>query len=241
MKPWMRILMWFGLGVGVGFFAGQQTGYNKAKKEDETFVNEAYTRGQNDAYHKNDIAARISRREELSADAVDAMTYAMMTYAGDEEADKVLDEGGVDPIGEDEEWLEEPVMPEDSADADTVDSYIPQMHPTHMAPELVTEEEYDQRQDLDEERLLYFEGDEVLYNSRTNTILTDEDIPNAIGYGYLTEFRAGVGEPKDAIYIINEVLGTRFRIERMDGAFCDAVDGTMPPDDDDVEIEDDDE
>lgn len=231
MKPWMKILMWFGLGTGVGFFWGQQSGYNKAKKEDEAFVNEAYTRGQNDAYHDKDTAARISRREELSTNAVDALT----AYVGDEEADEILDEGGVDPIGEDEEWLEEPVMPDDPAD--TVDSYIPQIHPTQMVPELVTEEEYNARGDLEEERLLYFEGDEVLYNSRTNTILTDEDIPNAIGHGYLTEFRAGPGDPKDTIYVINEVLGTRFRIDRMDDAFCDSIDGTVPPDDDDIDDE----
>ena len=35
MKPVLRALVWFGLGGGIGFFAGWQLGYNKDKSEIE--------------------------------------------------------------------------------------------------------------------------------------------------------------------------------------------------------------
>ena len=221
MKAWAKILMWFGLGAGVGFFAGQQFGYNKAKKEDEGVINEAYAQGHKDGYN---YLADLSEVKPVP------VTEAIEMYRGEDEPDTIID-GPVEPNGEeedsdDEEWLEEPMMP------DETDFHIPQQHPTQMSAELVTEEEYDNRGDLDEEHLLYFEGDEVLFNTRTNTILTDDEVPNAIGHGTLMEFRAGPGDPKETIYVINEVLGTRFRIERMDDSFCDAVEGSCPPDED---------
>ena len=63
MKPWMRILMWFGLGTALGYCAGKQVGYTKAKREDEGLVNNAYERGKSDLFKDtmqefNDIASQ---------------------------------------------------------------------------------------------------------------------------------------------------------------------------------------
>lgn len=62
MKPWMKVLMWFGLGASLGFFVGQRAGYNQAKREDEQIVNDAYTKGFSDGSEEGNPFAKLGRR-----------------------------------------------------------------------------------------------------------------------------------------------------------------------------------
>ena len=223
MKPWMKILMWFGLGSVVGYFAGQQIGYNKAKKEDEAVVNDAYIHGQKDM------------RDSLNEDFVNRMREEYNWTPMSEDV----------PMDEDAEMpMEEPVIPYafDELDADDIQDIpdgVPVFHPSFSAPVIVTEDGYEEagNQDppLDEEVLIYYEGDEVLYNTSTQSIIEDGDIPGSIGVGTLYEFRVGGEPPKDVIYVVNETYGTRFKIYRSDEAFAAAVDGNCAPDEDDEE------
>lgn len=227
MKPWMRILMWFGLGTALGYCAGKQVGYTKAKREDEGLVNNAYERGKSDLFKDtmqefNDIASQyrienpdiqqpvVYERHELTKEDVKDIE----NWPPEDDAEMPMEEPAIDDL--------------DNLDA----SDIPQFHPTFVIPRVVSEEEYDKCGDLDEKTLIYYEGDEVLYCCEDRRPIGEDEQPALIGIGTLEAFRAGPGAPKDELYVINETYG-RFKIIRMDDAFADAVDGTCAPDDED--------
>lgn len=195
MKPWMKILMWFGLGAGIGFFAGQQVGRNQAEKEE--FQDE-----QQATYEQTEIS-----------DIIDE-------YLG----------------AQDKEIEEEPEMP--TPEEITIDADIPQLHPEHLVPEIIGEEEYNANiWQYDLENLIFYEMDEVLYDETTQSIIESPD--HVIGIGTLFEFGGDPNNPVDTIYVKNDTYGTLFRIDRVDAAFCDAVDGTCGPEDDDEDYSED--
>lgn len=210
MKPWMKILMWFGLGGAVGFFAGQQIGYNKAKKEDEEIVNDAYDRGKNDGAY----------------DMIDSLKYGVKENVAREF-------GYIPPEEEDAEMpMDPPEMPDEDEPAEPFSTDPMPFHPTMLVPEIVTEEQFCDRLDLDEELILWYELDDVLYDVKDQKPLGPEDQANSIGLGAVHEFYSTVGGIKDEVFVINEALGTRYRIQRIEDAFIDAVDGGAGPEED---------
>ena len=115
-----------------------------------------------------------------------------------------------------------------------IDEDIPQLHPTHIAPEIIGEEEYNLNiWHYDLENLIFYEMDEVLYNETTQAIIENPD--DVIGIGTLFEFGGDPNNPTEVIYVKNETYGVLFRIDKVDAAFCDAVDGSCGPEEDDDE------
>ena len=284
MKPWMKVLMWFGLGGIVGYFAGSQIGYNNAKHEDEEIINDAYRRGRMDAI--NPEAPTIYKVEELTEEDVkNIMTieeYQEMMrkkYGYPDPEWRYIDNPAAQSEDEDAEMpMDEPIVPEPEnegvhvvsheevhpdgttiqygtiegpgdiihgrkmSDIESVsalfddpptipDSAISQFHPTFLDIRVVDETEYDTRGDLDEETLLFYEGDEVLFNCRTQEIIPSDEYNATIGVATLEGFRVGPGPAKDELWVINE-NNCRYHIMRLDDAFTDAVDGNCAPTDD---------
>ena len=133
---------------------------------------------------------------------------------------------------------EEPEMP--TEDEITIDEDIPQLHPQHLVPEIIGEEEYNANiWGYDLENLIFYELDEVLYNETTQK--PEENPDQLIGVGTLYEFGGDPNNPVETIYVKNETFGTLYRIDRVDAAFCDAVDGTCGPEEDEPEEEEEDD
>lgn len=138
----------------------------------------------------------------------------------------------------DQSWTtdDDPEMPTEADIA--IDPDIPQLHPQHLIPEIIGEEEFNINiWQYDLENLLFYEIDEVLYNETTQSIIENPD--DVVGVGTLFEFNANPLNQVDTIYVKNDTFGTLFRIDKLDAAFCDAVDGTCGPEDDDPEDDDD--
>ena len=59
-----------------------------------------------------------------------------------------------------------------------IDPEIPQLHPEHLIPEIIGEEEYNLNiWHYDLENLIFYEMDEVLYNETTQSIIENpEDV-----------------------------------------------------------------
>ena len=206
MKPWMKVLMWLGLGGGIGFFAGYRVGAGKS-----------YNNGYDEGY----VAAK---EEQVNGEAEPESALHIYRADEDDEPEMPMDP----PVIGDEEELGT-TSHEQQAGED-----IPQLHPTQMLPQILTEEEfYENQWEYEKERLIFYAGDEVLYNPRDKVV---EDVPeNLIGIGTLLSF----GPDEDAKFVKNDTFGTLYRIDRVEDAFYDSVEGEFSsPEDDDEEDED---
>ena len=210
MKEWTKILMWIGLGGGIGFFAGYQAGHKVGSRdvwkqieykdaENEKVLKRAFDNGYDAGYFRGCLTAnneRYSNAEE-----------ALKDYAGNPEPE------------EDPPMVEEPPTIGDEAEIEE----IPQPHPQHLIPELISEEEYyDNPWGYDQESLIFYELDEVLFNKDTRKALTSKDEQEqVVGIGTLFGFYLKDGETLDAIFVKNDTMGTIFRIDRMEAAYID--------------------
>ena len=204
MKEWVKALLWLGLGGGLGFFIGQQVGFKQGYErcEDQVSINEK-PEPINDGSNYNKVA------------------QAMKEYRGDYDGDEVM---FVPAVQVEDEIPDMPTEKDIEIDPD-----IPQLHPTQLEPEVIGEEEYNANiWNYELENLIFYELDEVLYNETTQSII--ENPNNVVGIGTLFGFGGDPNNPVDTLYVKNETFGTLFRIDRVDGAFCDLVDGQIHPD-----------
>jgi hypothetical protein len=197
MKNWMKILMWAGLSGGIGFFAGYQIGAREKGKAERA----AYEEGKSDGFY--DCAVN-------SGEYLDAFENVRKEYEG---------------TTQDEPEDEEPPMPEEPptiGDEAEIEE-IPQLHPQHLVPVQITEEEYYENPwHYDQESLIFYEMDEVLFNKDTREAMTTKDDQDqVVGIGMLFNFYLKDGESLDTIFVKNDTMGTIFRIDRMDAAYMD--------------------
>lgn len=218
MKPIAKILFWFLIGGGFGFFIGERVGERRGRGP-------AVKKREYDEYED----------EQQPQYTVEDAREAMRQYTGDfgtvEGISKVLGQSASDE-DDPEMPMEEPVMPDGFEEelSNSVDGDIRQYHPTLMQPQIVTEESYYRNSwELDQEQLLYYAVDKVLYNVTTQSIIEDPD--SIIGIGTLEEFDPNSNVHRDTLFVVNGNFA-RYRIDYIDDAFCDAVDGNCAPEDD---------
>lgn len=220
MKAWMKALMWFGLGGGIGFFAGFQVGSKGRVRSDLM-----YEQGKTDGYF--DCALDTSTYEAEAGDAFN-------TYRGDT-SEENLDEDGYpnespseddDEEEDDDSALHEPPPPIDDLDE------IPQLHPQDLTPEPIDEYNYYTNPwGFYKEHLYYYETDKVLYNQDTHEAIQNPNkIDQLLGVGMLFNFYKSDGEVLDAIFVKNDTLGMIFRIDRIDASYADEIVGADTPD-----------
>ena len=205
MKPWMKVLMYLGFGTVVGYFVGDRMGYKRG-----------YEAGVN---HEQWVE---SKREAINSETEKKAGEALQEYRqqdGDNPEPEWVREA-------EENIAEEPEMP--TEEEIQIDSDIPQLHPTHLTPEIIGEEEYNANiWQYDLENLIFYEMDEVLYNETTQSIIENPD--DVIGIGTLFEFGGDPNNPTETIYVKNDTYGVLFRIDRLDAAYIDAVAGMAGP------------
>ena len=206
MKPWIKILMWLGLGSVCGAVIGDRIGYRRG-----------YEAGMKEKNQSEEV------QEQAYEEDAEKAEEAIAEYRGnDTEQDWVREAEA--HVGEDPDDM----VPKEEIE---IDADIPQLHPTHLTPEIIGEEEYNANiWQYDLENLIFYEMDEVLYNETTQAIVENPD--NVIGIGTLFEFGGDPNNPTETIFVKNDTFGVLFRIDRLDAAFCDAVDGSFPPQDD---------
>lgn len=221
LKPWMKVLIWAGLGGGIGFFAGMQVGAAQEQRRQSEAI---------------DICEK-SEYKKVGKVACEVAT-AMKDYFGNAGAGLRVDTDG--DVDGDEFNIDgdfdgdEPEMPTENDIL--IDPEIPQLHPQHLIPEIIGEEEFNINiWHYEIENLIFYSMDEVLYNEDTQSII--ENPEDVVGHGTLMEFNADPRHPVYTIFVKNDTFGTLFRIDYVDAAFCDAVDGTCPPEDDEPEEE----
>lgn len=191
MKPWMKILMWLGLGGGIGFFAGYQVGQkvnDKVRDEELQECSKGYREQCDNCEDRKEAKAARAQRE----------------YSGEDGA----------PTDDD------PEMPEEEpkiGDEELVES-------GSVMVEFLTEEDYyDNLSGIDQEELIFYTEDEVLFNKNTNSKLTNDEIQKAFGCQTVSDFSMiYFGNDKcDSCFVLNHLIPMEFRIDRMDAAYID--------------------
>lgn len=212
MKTWIKILMWVGLGGGIGFFAGLQVGSKRSAVMETEHWEAAYNNGRADGYAKAvEDNKNKNAWEEVTPQIVKS---SIKEYRGDFDGDRIT----VIPE-EDPPMVEEPPVIGDEEDIEDV----PQLHPQHMIPVQITEDEYYANPwGYDQESLIFYEMDEVLFNKDTLKAMTTKDeIDQVIGLGMTFNFYLKDGETLDVIFVKNDTMGVIFRIDRIDAAYQD--------------------
>ena len=213
MKPWMKAVFWAGLGGGIGFFAGWQVGQKGRRKLTDAEEERAYNDGWQDGYEARSSASEALEKLEQ---------YRGGAFGNDTDGDELF----VQPE-------EEPEMPEDPpeiGDEEDIEE-VPELHPQHMIPQLITEDAYYTNPwNYDQEHLNYYETDEVLYNRETRKVIKNKDeMDQIIGIGMIFNFYLKDGEALDAIFVRNDTMGVIFRIDRFDASYQDEIVGVNAP------------
>ena len=207
--------MWAGLGGGIGFFAGLQVGNERGNKRIENIQASewsAYEGGYNQCLRDCGIVKYGGQtwedvRKEL--EEYRARDAARTSFNGDH-VNVVTEE---DP----------PMIEEEPLIGDEEEIEVPELHPQHLIPVQITEEEfYENPWGYDQESLIFYELDEVLFNKDTRKALTTKDEQDQIvGIGMLFNFYLKSGKSLDVIFVRNDTMGVIFRIDRMDAAYTD--------------------
>ena len=229
MKLWMKVLIWAGLGGGIGFFAGYRVG---------ACVNRPKSRS------KAPRSSSEALNEQEHVDIEKTVSEAFKTYRGE---DTDGDETVIDlPEGWENEALiiEEPIpvaveIERTDRVPEVVPADIPQLHPQNMEPMPITAEEFNDEEEYEpdyERKLLdYYEGDEVLYDPEASDIIpVPEDV---LGYGALYGFGGDPNNPVETIYIQNDTMGALYQVELVHGSFNDMIPGSFPPVEEEDEVE----
>lgn len=257
MKAWMKILMWVGLGGGIGFFAGYQVGAGSRRTEEMNNELRDYQNNLDDEleeYKKNLAEAKArtamdeytgDNGEEMLKQAVENCRKAGVPEEkilhNKEEIDRFfLGNDNVETVKRIQEE-EDPDMPEEVpviGDEDTIEE-IRELHPQDMAPVLITESEWNENPwNYDKETMGYYSLDDKLYNFATRSVIKDND--EVVGIGNLYGFYGTQENPggKDIIFVRNDCLGTLFKIGFFDSALNDITGGADSPEYEEEEYED---
>ena len=213
MKKWMGMLLFTGIGVGLGFFAGERLGERKKKKEIETNVER-------------------NAEEQLKA-VVDDYISAI--------ANRIAVENGYEDDDQDvqatEEYLAQFEHPEEEKDDEDiyedekhVDDTAVQRTPDESYISLCDEEDWDNEYDFEKIELFYYEEDEIVCDEDEKRIDDPEDM---IGHETLNTFGSIPTNPYDVIYVRNTFTETMYQITRIHNAYGRVVLGI----DDDPDVE----
>lgn len=211
MKFWAKALIWFGLGGGIGFFAGYGLGTRSKARG-----------GPSEA----DDEEEYTEEPEGPSEAVER---AFTAYRGDTDGDKDLPDG----------WENDALTIDDVEDVlvreqttEEVPADIPQLHPQDMEPRPISKEEFNDEfgyePDYERKLLSYYEGDEVLYDEEKAEIIEVPD--EVLGIGALLGFGGDPNNPAESIYIQNDTMGTLYEVDLVHGAFYGEVETPEAPD-----------
>lgn len=205
MKYWMKVLVWLGLGGGIGFFAGYRFGYERDKKDIIDSCNEILNDKDREYRARLDDARKVQEVQE--------------EYLGGEEEE------------EDPEMPDVPDMPDDPLeenDADISDGDISddeeeeeilQFHPEDIRPFSITASEYLRNEKgYDKVNLDYYTEDGVIFDPREEERWTHPE--QLLGIGWRTLFISNDDRKQiREAYIQNDTMEALYKITRIDDSF----------------------
>lgn len=209
-----------GVGVGLvgGFVAGGLYMNRRLRTEYEKIAEEEI------AQMRDHFQAKERARDERQADLSELKKRAAPYVSTPDDADE--------PVEKDEaslyKSLAEPAEPETKnvfedrePPVDTWDQEHEENSRQTGIPYVVSQDEYDERDDHSTTTLTYYGGDDVLCDEKDAPI---EDQDRLVGVGNLDKFGHGSGDA-NVVYIRNEDLAVDLEVIRSHGSFAEEVAG----------------
>lgn len=221
LTPWMKALVWLGLGGGIGFFAGFRMGYSKDKKDIITGCNQtisetrARERAQETKFWERQIELKDAEIREIKRTAQEALK-AQREYFGAKD-DEILDDVDDSVMEEIPAMPEDPFPEEDDGDNDG-DKEIQQLHPEDLRPYEIERAEYEENpKGYDRIELDYYTEDCVIFDPSREEKWTHPE--QLLGIGWKERFYAGHKVPLREVYIRNDTMEILYKITRIEDSF----------------------
>lgn len=221
MKAVLKVLLWLGLGGGIGYFAGYNIADNRRDKE--------LTECCNDCQHNCDNCEAMQLYKEAQKEIQEESAkeekaeIARNEYAGGNAIDY-----SKNPDGELVYTEEEPEMPKEE-DVKIGDEDVVGNDPAPII-EIISEEEYYMADGMMQENLLFYTVDKRIWNQDTQSEVDGDEILRSLGsvdgdgVGRTYFWRDANGDIPGEKYIRNNMLGCKFKIDRIDARYDDEHD-----------------
>ena len=218
LRPWMQVLVWLGLGGGIGFFAGMKVGCAKADKDLEMLVE-----------RQDEVILGLQKRMDDMIQEKYTIPEKGVTIPvpyedpgdipGVEKAMAEYNPVVLEPDEDPEMPMEEPEMPDDPLaedEEDDPDEVIPDLHPQDMLPHPITEDEFNLNpNNYDITDLEYLADDDVIYDPEYDEEMASPE--QVLGIGWFALF----GPNTPVIFIENESMETLYRVTYKKGSLKD--------------------
>ena len=207
MKAGIKILLWSLVSGGIGIFAGWTAGGRKIAKIGEE-LEEARAKVQ----ELTDIAVTLAYAVKKEAPPIKpTVSDITSTYLGKPATD------------------EDPDMPEEKPEIGDED--IVESSPTI---EFISEEEYyDNPENYQQEELIWYSLDQVLWNKDTQSKMNRLETDRSLGYNTLNMFEPNLlnQNPPDTLFVKNNILRYMFQVDHIEAAWVDEHKTEEPEDD----------
>lgn len=215
MKPWMRALVWLGLGGGIGFFSGYRVGYAKHADEIGPVLDDLQERVES----MMTVVENLGKDNDRAKAELERLISSMPVTEATAEAAMDDYRGNPEPESEEEPEmpLEEPVIPDlEEDEEDDLNLVIQDLHPEDIRPHPISEAEFNLNpKGYDISVLKYYAGDDVIYDQEYDEEMTQPE--QLLGLGWFALFGGG----RDTIYIENDTMETIYAVHYLEGSIGD--------------------
>lgn len=229
MKAVLKVLLWLGLGGGIGYFAGYNVADNRRDKELAECCNDCQHNCDNcEAMQLYKEAQKEIQEESVKKEKAES---ARNEYAGGNAINYSKSHGDSWSGRSDGELAyteEEPEMPKEE-DVKIGDEDIIGNDPAPVI-EIINEEEYYMADGMMQENLLFYTVDKRIWNQDTQSEVDGDEILRSLGsvdgdgVGRTYFWRDANGDIPGEKYIRNNMLGCKFKIDRIDARYDDEHD-----------------
>ena len=211
MKSWMSVLFG-GLGLGIGFFAG--VNYEKRKQEKDIPVEPV----EPERIRRVVLSKNEAMKDDLDRKFAEDITKAAGYAPEDEDAEPDFNRD----IAEVELYLSKYEHPEDDTGDEDGDDIVVEKS-TWIPPHTIRGEEYYSNiSGYDQSDLTYYEEDDILCDEEEKVI---DDPDMIVGEGTLYSFGDYIEDGDDEVYARNDNLKTEYCITRIHNSYGRVVKG----------------
>ena len=220
MKPWMKALVWLGLGGGIGFFSGYRLGCIQREKEMANDWNLDEIKKEYEKQLKT-VRDESIKAAEHQRDIYEKALDAVRQYKGEDEMIMSAGQIAMDISGDfdGDEMVMEPPPEIPDIDLPEGEEEIQPLHPEDLLPHAISRDEYVRNEKgYDKIQLDWYTEDNAVFDPREEEKWTHPEQLLGIGWNSLFIGRSGKLDVPE-VYIMNDTMEAIYKITRIDDSF----------------------